>query len=215
MNLTDYFRILFRRGWIIILAILLTAGSGYFFSRLQTPVYRATQKILLKPARNDFGLQQTMKQLISSYAARLDTDLRAAEVIDKLSLMMTPGQLHSMVGISHDLDQLLLNIDVDMTDPSTAATIARGYGDLFVQWREKENAPLRLEDRINAELLDFPQPGLFRPNTSVNVAAGGLLGLLLGGAIVFILEYLDANIVRRSEDIERYLQMPVLGTLPE
>jgi capsular polysaccharide biosynthesis protein len=214
MNLTDYLRILVRRGWIIVLAVLLTAGSGYIFSRLQTKVYRSTQRVLIKPARPDFGLTQTLRQLMNSYAGRLSAEQRAAESINLLKLDMTPADLKSKVAITPNLNDLQIVIDVDMTDGDVANRIARTYGDLFIEWRNQENQPLRLEDRINAELLDAPTYSQFRPNTSVNVAAGALLGILLGGIVVFVLEYLESNVVRRAADVERYLQLPVLGNLP-
>jgi capsular polysaccharide biosynthesis protein len=214
MNLTDYLRVLMRRGWIILLAVLLTAGSGYVFSKLQTPVYRATQKILIKPARNDFGLTQTLRQLMNSYTTRLNTEERAGEVINALKLDMTPQQLAGMVASTADLNNLTINIDADMTDGNVAERVARQYGLIFYEWRLQENQPLLLADRINAELLDPPRYGLFRPNTAVNVAAGALLGVLLGGAAIFILEYVDSHVVRRANDVERYLQLPVLGSLP-
>lgn len=224
MTLTDYIRILVRRGWIVVLAMALTAGSAYLFSRLQTPVYRATQKILIVPARNDFGLAQTIKQVISSYVARWDAEERAREVLERLdrreggqdtSVELSPGALNSAVTVSSDLNALLINIDVDLADGPTANRVANAYGQLFVQWREAENAPLRLEDRIKAELLDYPQYGQFRPNTTVNILAGALLGLIWGGALVFILEFLSANILRRAADVERFLGVPVLGALPD
>jgi capsular polysaccharide biosynthesis protein len=215
MNLSDYVRILMRRGWIILLAMVLVAGSGYVFSKLQTPIYRSTQKILINPARNDFGLTQTLKQLMNGWASRLDTELRAADAINALKLDMSPGELKSMVTITPDLNNLQLAIDVDMKDGDVANRVAQTYGLQFKDWREQENQPLRLEDRINAELLDTPHYGLFRPNTAVNVAAGALLGLLLGGVVVFVLEFLDSNVVRRAADVERYLQLPVLGNLPD
>ncbi len=204
-----------RRGWIILLAMVLTAGSAYAFSKLQTPIYRSTQKILIKPARPDFGLTQTLKQLVTSWATRMDTDLRAKEAIDALNLDMTPEQLHRMVTVTPDLNQLQLNVDADMSNGDTANRVAQVYGQKFIEWRNQENQPLRLEDRINAELLDSPRYGQFRPNTAINVAAGALLGLLVGGVVVFVLEFMDSNIVRRANDVERYLQLPVLGTLPD
>jgi protein tyrosine kinase modulator len=214
MNLAEYLRILVRRGWIILLAVILTAGSGYVFSKLQTPIYRATQKILIKPARPDFGLTQTLRQLMNSYSTRLNTEDRAGEVIDALKLDMTPQQLASMVLATPDLNNLTINIDADMTDGNVAERVAQEYGRIFYEWREQENQPMLLADRINAELLDPPRYGLFRPNTAVNVAAGALLGILIGGTAVFILEYLESNVVRRANDVERYLHLPVLGSLP-
>ncbi len=215
MNLTEYVRILARRGWILVLAIVLTAGSAFVLSKLQKPVYRAEQKILIEPARNDFGLTQTLKDLISSWVSRLNTQLRAQDVINALQLDMTPQQLQPMVTVSPDLNNLLITVDVDMTDGETANRVAQTFGSQFIDWRNQQNQPLQLADRINAELLDAPQYSLFRPNTTINVAAGALLGLLLGGVVVFVLEYLDSNIVRRATDIERYLQLPVLGNLSD
>jgi len=31
---------------------------------------------------------------------------------------------------------------------------------------------------------------------------------------VFVLEYLESNIVRRREDVERFLDLPVLAAIP-
>lgn len=215
MNLTDYLRIIIRRGWIVLLAAVLTAGAAFVQSKVQTKVYRATQSVLIEPARPDFGLSQTVKQLMDSYSTRMDTDLRAQEVIDALKLDMTPGALHSMVKPTSDLDNLKINIDVDMTDGDLAARVAQAYGQQFYQWRVAQNQPLDLADRINAELLDAPHPSLLRPNTTINVAAGALLGILIGGTAVFILEFLESNVMRRAKDVERYLQLPVLGNLPQ
>ncbi|MCC7206538.1 MAG: hypothetical protein IT323_04490 [Anaerolineae bacterium] len=214
MNLSDYVRILARRGWIILLAMLLTAAAALIFSRMQTPIYRATQPILIAPARNDFGLAQTLKQLMASWVVRLDAEARAGEVIEALSLDMTPAQLKSNVTVSSDLNTLIINVDVDMTDGPTAARVANTYGQQFIQWRNEKNAPIRLEERINAELIDTPNYGLYRPNTAVNVAAGALLGLILGGMVVFLWEVTSLNTVRYAADVERELGLPVLGALP-
>jgi capsular polysaccharide biosynthesis protein len=225
MNVSEYARIFVRRGWIALVAMLIAAASAYIFSRAQTPIYRATQKILIAPARNDFGLAQTLKQLMSSWAERLSAEVRATEVLTALndsaagggadtSLDMTAGDLASRVSITSDLNTLLLNIDVDLPNGIIAARVARTYGEQFVQWRNEQNAPLRLEDRINAEMLDYPPFGLARPNTAINVAAGALLGLIIGGAAIFFLELAAANIIHKPAEISRLLGLPVLGQLP-
>jgi len=63
-------------------------------------------------------------------------------------------------------------------------------------------------------VLDPATYGLYRPRTAVNTMAGGVLGLLLGGTVVFVLEYLESNVVRRQEDVERFLDLPVLAAIP-
>ena len=48
-----------------------------------------------------------------------------------------------------------------------------------------------------------PEYALYRPNTRVNTLAGAILGLLLGGLIVFFVEYREAGVIRSPEDVER------------
>ena len=38
--------------------------------------------------------------------------------------------------------------------------------------------------------------------------------MLLGGVFVFVLEYLESNIVRSKNDVERLLELPVLAAVP-
>jgi capsular polysaccharide biosynthesis protein len=214
MNLTYYVRILLRRGWIIALAVVITAGAAFGFSKLQTPTYRATQNVLFQPARNDFGLTETLRILLRSYVVFLNTDEQAANAIERLQLDMTPGEVRSHTTISSDPTQLLVQIDVTMEDGPTAARIATELGRLLVEERTEDNRDLPRADRIEARLIDTATYGQYTPRTTINTMAGAVLGLLVGGAVVFVLEYLESNIVRRREDIERFLDLPVLAAIP-
>lgn len=52
-----------------------------------------------------------------------------------------------------------------------------------------------------------------RPNKKRNMLLSVIIGLLIGVGLAFLLEYLDRTI-RTEEDIERYLQLPVLSVIP-
>ena len=214
MNLKDYISVLVRRGWIIALAVVITAGAAYGFSKTQTEEFRATQKVLLLPARNDFGLSETLRILLRSFVEFLNTDAVAQDVITELELDMQPGQLRSDVTINSDPTTLTIQIDVDLENSAEAASIATQWGLELVDWRNQQNSNLRREERIEAQLLDTAAVGLHRPNTRVNVMAGAILGLFVGGIIVFVLEYLEANILRRSEDVERIMDGALLASIP-
>ena len=84
----------------------------------------------------------------------------------------------------------------------------------LIQWQNQNNDKLRKEDRITIEFLDDPQPGGVEPNTRINTAAGGVFGALLGVIVIFLLEWIESGVMRRSEDVERYLEIPVIGTIP-
>ncbi|HQA68627.1 MAG TPA: hypothetical protein PK801_09905, partial [Aggregatilineales bacterium] len=95
-----------------------------------------------------------------------------------------------------------------------ANRIAWEWANLFVQWRNDENSQNRREDRIDAEIVDDPVYGLERPKTAINTIAGGILGFLVGLAVVFALEYAEAGIIKSPEDVSRALAMPVLSAIP-
>ncbi|HML20432.1 MAG TPA: Wzz/FepE/Etk N-terminal domain-containing protein [Aggregatilinea sp.] len=214
MNLMYYVRILIRRGWILALAVIVTAAAAFGFSKLQTPTYRATQVVLFQPARSDYGLTETLRTLLASNVVWMNSDERAQDVINRLQLDMMPGELRSHAIFASDPTKLTVQIDVTMEDGPLAAQVATEYGTLLEEYRTEENRDAQREDRIDAMKIDTATYGQYSPKTKINVIAGAVLGLLLGGVIVFVLEYLDSNIVRRREDVERFLDLPVLAAVP-
>lgn len=214
MSLIDYGRILLRRGWIVGLLAALAGVSAFLFSQTQTPIYRATQLVLIQPSRNDLGLAEATIRLINSYVVYLNSTAIAQQVIDDLRLDMTAEDLRGAATIVPDRDRLTVQIDVDLPDPDVAGRAAEAWGNMLVAYRNRENQTVRQEDRINALLPDRPRIGLLRPNRTVNTLVGVLLGALVGGVIVFTLEYLESGVVRRREDIER-IEIAVLATVPD
>jgi polysaccharide biosynthesis transport protein len=64
-------------------------------------------------------------------------------------------------------------------------------------------------------VTDIAEPSLLpaRPKVALNMALSVVVGLVLGVAIAFFLEYLDTSI-HKIEDLEKYLHLPVLGIVP-
>ena len=215
MELTDYFRILRQRGWLIIALALLMAGSAWGFSKMQTPIYESTLRLLVSPSRTDFGQAQAAKVLMRSYTEWMRSGYRAQEVINLLQLDMVPDALLGNIGIASDDSSFIITLEVENTNPDLANDIARTWGNLLIQWQDGNNADLRKEDRIGIEFVDDPRPSLKSPKTSINTVAGGVFGALLGLIIIFILEWIDSGILRRGEDIERFLDVPLVGTIPK
>jgi capsular polysaccharide biosynthesis protein len=214
---STYLRLLWRRGWIVALVMALTAASALVFSLIvkeRAPIYRSTVEVLVQPARSDFGLVQSAKILLDSYVAWMYSDYRAAEVIDRLKLDMTPTDLRTNVKIASEAQRLVITIEVDNGNGNVANDIAREWAAVFIEWRNEENQKNRREDRIDAQMIDDPRYELFFPKTGINTAAGAMLGLLLGGAVVLILEYIEAGVVRTPDDVTRFLEMGVLGVIP-
>lgn len=214
MNLLEYGRILWRRGWIMVLLAVIAAASAYFLSSRQTPIYRSTQLVLIQPSRNDLGLTEATTRLMESYVVYLNSSDRAQEVINTLNLDMLARDLQGKATIAANRNNLTVQIDIDLPDGELANDVARTWGNLLVQYRTAENQTVRQEDRIDALLPDGARYRLLQPNILINTLAGAIIGFLLGGILVFVLEYLESSVVRRREDIERQLDLPVLASIP-
>lgn len=215
MEIRDYLRILRQRGWIILLMMVLVAAAAFGFSRIQTEVYTSSLRLLVLPSRTDFGQAQAAKELLRSYEQWLRSSYRAQAVINELQLDTTAPALLADMQVASDSASFVINLTVENTDPNLGNDIARTWGNQLIQWQNANNDALRKEDRINIEFLDDPQAGLDRPRTLINTAAGAVFGLLLGLVLIFLLEWLASGVMRRSEDVERYLDIPVVGTIPQ
>jgi len=215
VELNDYVRILRKRWWIIAVAVVLTAGSAVTFSELQHPEYTSTAEVIVSPARPDFGLTQSAKILLRSYMTVADSYKWAQDVVDELALPMTPERLRGNTNFAAEDDRMVIKIEVEDYDGDQANDIARTWANLLVQWRDTENAKLRKEDRVDAILRDQPRYGQsWPPSAKIMLAAGVVFGLVIAGVIIFFLEWLEAGVIRSPQDIERQLDLTVVGAIP-
>lgn len=67
----------------------------------------------------------------------------------------------------------------------------------------------------NIAVIDVAQvpAGVFRPVLTKNLAIASVLGLMFGVGLALLLEFLDRS-VRHAEDVERLVELPVIGLVP-
>ena len=215
MQLQDYARVLLKRGWIILLLAILAAGSAYVFSKLQTPMFRATVTLSTVPSRpSDYGQTLAIKNLLRLYVQQMQSPQLTQQVIDKLQLDVTPQKFVSQINFNADESTLTITIEARHPLPATAAKMAQTLAEVFVSYHNQENLQINQSDRVLTNIINFTSPDIFSPKTSINTLAGAILGALLGVIVVFVLEWLDSDIVRTTEDLERVLGATVLGSIP-
>lgn len=214
MQLRDYWSILVKRWWVILLVAAVATGVTVGFCKLQQPVYRATVKMTVTPSRYDYGLTMVIESLLRQYSQRLQTDKLAEAVNTRLQLDLSPDKLRSKIKVSPVAEDYLLTLTVDDSEANRARDIAFAWADEFVKDQQVTMALVNPTDRIEVELLDRPGPGdLYFPKTQQLAIAAGVLGLVVGLLLAFVLEYLD-DTIKTPEDVERYTGLPLLGAIP-
>jgi polysaccharide biosynthesis transport protein len=79
-----------------------------------------------------------------------------------------------------------------------------------------EKTDLQIPKNSMVEIVDTAKAGLrpVRPNKTLNIALGIIIGLVVGVGLAFFIEYLDTS-VKTIDDVERALGSPVLGVIPQ
>jgi len=80
----------------------------------------------------------------------------------------------------------------------------------------QEQTELTLPRNSMVEILDRAVKGDHpeKPKKALNIALGVIIGLIVGVGLAFFIEYLDTS-VKTIDDVERTLQAPVLGVIPQ
>ena len=105
MEISDYLRILRKRGWLIVVVAIIAAASAYAFSKMQTPIYSATVQLSVNPARLDWGLSNTIKDLLRNYATNIRTHAahfaQSRERMHRIGMPSSSAMFSATLKIAH------------------------------------------------------------------------------------------------------------------
>ncbi len=215
MTVQEYLQVLRRRGWIIVAAMLLAAAGAYGISYLQETMYRATVYVSTVPARPDWGLAGTAKDLMRNFAANLQTPEIAQRVIDRAQLDQNPYDFLAHINVVADSSDFTVRIEARARDGEVAKLMALTLADEFVEERTayyaQQDKSDRIEVKIRSRAISYEQ---YQPKPLVNALAGSVLGLLFGGMLVLLLTWIESDLLRTPAALERALGVPVLGAIP-
>lgn len=215
MTIQEYIRILRRRGWLVLVAMVLAGVAAYGVSYLQKDVYRATVYVSTVPARPDWGLGNTAKDLLRNFALNLNTYENAQEAISRAKLDQDPNDFLANVAVAPETDNFAIKIEARNGDGEVAKQMALTLAQIFEQERtayyaqqDKDN---RIEVKVRSNNIGYDQ---IQPKPEINAIAGAVLGLLLGVGLVLALTWMEADLLRTPAAAERALGLPVLATIP-
>ncbi len=134
-----------------------------------------------------------------------------------------------VLSLSNSLENLVGEVALATTNDVNRANEARPYFEAkraleeLKRFRQVldakiayEKIDVELPKTMMVEIVDKAVPGLrpVRPNKPLNIALGIIIGLVVGVGLAFFIEYLDTS-VKTIDDVERSLQSPVLGVIPQ
>lgn len=214
LSLLEYGRLLVVRGWIVAICMAILMGGAYLYSGRQTRIYRATQLMLVQAGESDANVLQASQRQLNAYVVYLYSSLVADEISRELGLGISGEELKGRAEISAEPERSIIRIEVNDTDGESANRVAYAWGQKLVQYFNQLNENMTGAERIEALVQDFPTYTLYRPRLVVNLGLSGVVGLLIGAMIVFIVEFRSNRVIRHPEDVEDFDALPVLASIP-
>jgi len=152
MVIKDYFSLVWRWAWLIVLGIVVAGVGAYLVSNNTTPVYRASSRLLIDEAPgsnagNDYSQVLFEQRLAQTYVEILTTTPILEETIERLDLPFTAGQLRGKITVSAPQDTQIIVISVEDTDKARTAAIANTLGEVFISENQARDS-LRYADPI-------------------------------------------------------------------
>jgi capsular exopolysaccharide synthesis family protein len=153
-------------------------------------------------------LNKTIDARIKGIMKRLETQLAASKAKFDSTV--------EAVEAARNLDQEKLTTSRPYFDMKKVLADEEDVRRLLTRKINIERIDLSLPKLSQVEIIEYAIPGVkpVRPNKTLNIVLGVVIGLVVGVGLAFFIEYLDTS-VKTIDDVERLLQSPVLGVIPQ
>ncbi len=216
IDLKEYFQIIKKRAWIIVLITtiaMIVSGIISFF--VLSPVYETKTTLIVnsdKAPGTDVitGDQINVSQKLAvTYGEIIKSKVVLDEVAKELKIKGGYSEIEKKLSVSPVTDTQILEVSVQDHNPKRAADIANAMPKVFTKEVK------RITKASNVEVIDkaiVPKIPV-KPNKVMNIAIAGVLGVMISLFVIFLLEYMD-NKIKSPQDIQKYLELPLLGVVP-
>jgi capsular polysaccharide biosynthesis protein len=217
MELRQYWRIIWRRWWLIAALLIVVLMVSLITYQEPAPRYQATMRFAI-------GVEGEEPVYAASGEGRSDAWLASEYLADDLSEVLKGGdfaaRISERVGFSVPAGTIfatrehrIMTVNITWADPAQVVTIAEAVA------AEVEDAGQpyfpQLED-VQAQAVLIDGPGIGQVGRSLreklDLPLRLFIALVAGVALVFLWDYLDDTVRERAE-LES-LGAPVLGEIP-
>lgn len=218
LSISDIINILKKRLIMIIVITLIAtiAATGITYFIIE-PTYTTTAKLFIgKPASVEGQTEyqsneiQMYQKLMTTYGEMFKMDDLVNKAIDRSNFDVSTSDVLDALTVTTGEETQILTLSITTKDPEL------GVGILNPLIEEYMVQASDLITNSTISVLSTPkypsEPS--SPNKKMNIMVGFALGLMIGISLSIFLEYMD-NSVKKKDEIEELLGVPVIGMVPE
>ena len=223
LDLKELFEIFWHKKEQIILIVLIFMVIGIIYTvGFTTPMYSSSTTLVLAGTENssnpDDQTTETItttdltinSKLVATYSELVKSKNILGQVIANLGIPVDEDELRKNVQVTSVEDTELIEITVSNENPEYAAKIANEIANVF---KEKIAGEIYKINNVyivdEATVEDEPS----NINHMKDVAIFTVMGVVIAVMYVLIANMLDTT-VKTQEDIEKYVKVPVLASIP-
>ncbi|WP_415425138.1 Wzz/FepE/Etk N-terminal domain-containing protein [Staphylococcus borealis] len=216
-NTVDFTKIwgIIQKNWklLVLLPIVFLLISLIYTFLIASPKYEASTQVLVNEKEKSDNMQaqqvQSNIQLVNTYSEIVKSP-RILDEVAKEHKEYSSSQLNKMVSVNTEAQSQILNISVKENSPKKSEQLTNDVAKVF----KKEIPVIMNVDNVSVLSSAEGTATKVSPKAIVNIIGSLLLGLVLAIIVISFKEVFDKRI-RTEEDVEKELQIPVLGSIPK
>lgn len=214
LDLSKFLSILKKHlNFLILVPIIFVLVSALVTIFLLKPKYEANTQVLVNQKEKNSELMaqevQGNIQLVNTYSEIVKSP-RILEGVAKKNKKYSASEIKNMLTVTTQAESQILNISIKGNSKSNAEKVGNDVAKVF-----KDEMP-DIMNVNNVTILSSANGTATKvsPKLINNLVIGFILGLILAILIIALKELLDKRI-KSEEDVERELEVPVLGSIPK
>lgn len=218
IKFNDLWKIFVGKLWVMVLAVVIVIVGFFVFNKLTfEPKYESTATLyILRQSSENSTVDQKVSEdfslalnVVNDCTHLLKSHVVLDEVIHNLKLDISYDDLQDCISTSNPEDTRILEVTVEAADPATAK---------FVVDQICEIGESKIEKAMGFDQVNLFEKGVYdeRPSNKINLMTYILIALVVAVLIyaVYLLRYLFDDRIKTDEEIERYLELSVIGDIP-
>ncbi|WP_180553092.1 Wzz/FepE/Etk N-terminal domain-containing protein [Staphylococcus haemolyticus] len=215
-NTMDFTKIweIIKKNWklLVLLPIVFLLISLVYTFFIASPKYEAATQVLVNEKEKDKDMMaqqvQSNIQLVNTYSEILKSP-RILDEVAKEHKEYSASQLNKMVSVNTEAESQILNLSVRANSEKKSEKITNDVAKVF----KKQIPDIMNVDNVTVLSSADGTATKVSPKTTANIVGSLLLGLIVAAIIIALKEIFDKRI-RTEEDVEKELEIPVLGSIP-